>query len=128
MASEVFLKELSSNNDIENAEVVAGVVRALAKKKFKKHLLQAVEADLPDLCLQLEMKLYKQLREKFKPWVCLRELDLAATVSLRGYDVIRRIEFHEPAIIWLPRVPVFLEVSNRRRWHYGGLQICQLES
>ena len=41
------------------------------------------------------MKFYKKLREKFKPWVCLRELDLAATVSLRGYDVIRRIEFHE---------------------------------
>ena len=75
--------------------MVAGVVRALGRKKFKKHLLPAVEADLPDLCLQLEGKLYKQLREKFKPWVCLRELDLAATVSLRGYDVIRRIEFHE---------------------------------
>jgi hypothetical protein len=89
------VKELSANDEIEDAEVVAGVVRALAKKKIKKHLLQAVEADLPDLCLQLEMKLYKQLREKFKPWVCLRELDLAATVSLRGYDVIRRIEFHE---------------------------------
>jgi hypothetical protein len=47
------------------------------------------------LCIQFELKLYKQLREKFKPWVCLRELDLATTVSLRGYDVIRRIEFHE---------------------------------
>ena len=94
-ASQVFLKELSCNNGNEDAEVVAGVVRALSKKKYKKHLLKAVEADLPDLCGQLENKLYKQLREKFKPWVCLRELDLAATVSLRGYDVIRRIEFHE---------------------------------
>ena len=42
-ASQVFLKELSGNNENEDAEVVAGVVRALAKKKFKKHLLQAVD-------------------------------------------------------------------------------------
>jgi len=54
-----------------------------------------VEAELANLCLQFEIKLYKQLREKLKQWVCLRELDLAATVSLRGYDVIPRIEFHE---------------------------------
>ena len=35
MASKMFLRDLSSNDDIENAEVVAGVVRALAKRKFK---------------------------------------------------------------------------------------------
>ena len=50
---------------------------------------------LPEVSSQFEIKLYKQLQEKFLPWICLRELDLAATVSLRGYDVIRRIEFHE---------------------------------
>jgi hypothetical protein len=49
---------------------------------------------LPEVSSQFEIKLYKQLQEKFLPWICLRELDLAATVSLRGYDVIRQIEFH----------------------------------
>jgi hypothetical protein len=36
VASQLFVKELSANDEIEDAEVVAGVVRALAKKKFKK--------------------------------------------------------------------------------------------
>jgi len=39
--------------------------------------------------------MYDDLREKFKPWVCLRELDIAATVSLCGCEVIRKIEFHK---------------------------------
>ena len=74
--------------------MVAGVVRALSKKKFKKHVFQAMQEYLPEVRSQFEIKLYKELREKFVRWICLRELDLAATVSLRGYDVIRQIEFH----------------------------------
>jgi len=69
-------------------------VRALSAKKFKKHVFQAIQNHIPEVSVQFESKMYKQLRQKFLPWICLRELDLAATVSLRGYDVIRQIEFH----------------------------------
>jgi len=37
--------------------------------------------------------MYQELQQKFSPWICLRELDFAATVSFCGYEVIRRIEF-----------------------------------
>jgi hypothetical protein len=40
-------------------------------------------------------KRYQEIKEKFSPWVCLRELDLVATVSFRGYDIIRKVEFHD---------------------------------
>jgi hypothetical protein len=38
--------------------------------------------------------MYKELKWKFRPWVCLMELNKVATVSFQGYEVIRRIEFH----------------------------------
>jgi hypothetical protein len=36
---------------------------------------------------------YEKLKQKFCPWICLCELDLVATVSFRGYEVIHRVEF-----------------------------------
>jgi hypothetical protein len=43
--------------------------------------------------LTVSVKKYEELQGKFKPWVCLRELDFVATVSFCGYEVIHRIEF-----------------------------------
>jgi len=61
-----FLMKLLANDDIENADAVASVVRALAKEKLGNYLLQSVEAELADLCIKFRNKQYKQLCEKFK--------------------------------------------------------------
>jgi hypothetical protein len=37
--------------------------------------------------------MYKQLRYKFRPWICLQQLDLSATVSFQAYDAVSKIEF-----------------------------------
>lgn len=42
-----------------------------------------------------QQKLYKELKYKFCPWICLQQLDLAATVGFRAYDTIHMIEFAE---------------------------------
>jgi len=50
---------------------------------------------LTGLNTYFEAKLYKQLKYKFRPWLCLQELDLNASVSFRAYDAICMIEFAE---------------------------------
>jgi len=40
-------------------------------------------------------KMYQELKYKFCGWLCLQQLDLAATVSFRAYDTICQIEFAE---------------------------------
>jgi len=37
--------------------------------------------------------MYKELKYKFRPWMCLQQIDLNPTVSFRGYEIIRNIEF-----------------------------------
>ena len=39
--------------------------------------------------------MFKQVKYKFRPWLCLQELDLNASVSFRAYDAIRMIKFAE---------------------------------
>jgi hypothetical protein len=36
----------------------------------------------------------KSIQQKFSCWVCLLCLDLAASISFRGYEVIRNVEFY----------------------------------
>ncbi len=70
----------------------------MMKKKYKAYVVNfliAQENYIQQLGDYYGQKMYKELQEKFKPWVCLRELDNVATVSFHGYEVIRRIEFHE---------------------------------
>jgi hypothetical protein len=50
--------------------------------------------DLPRISMHYKSTMYKELKWKFRPWVCLMELDKVATVSFHGYEVIRRIEFN----------------------------------
>ncbi len=39
-------------------------------------------------------EMYQSIQNKFLPWVCLMHLDLATSVSFRGYKVIMKIEFY----------------------------------
>jgi hypothetical protein len=42
----------------------------------------------------LRKKMYKSIQQKFSPWVCLLHLDLAASISFQGYEVICNIGFY----------------------------------
>jgi hypothetical protein len=79
--------------------VVSGIMDALVSRKtFHKHITNYVTSTnfldtVPSIYQSFHKTIYCSVKDKFKPWVCLRELDLAGTVSLRGFDVIRKIEF-----------------------------------
>ena len=82
--------------DVPGDEIVCGFLMALLSRKFKNKTIKFLlsqEMHLRSLFDSIGKKKYVELQEKFKPWVCLRELDFVATVSFRGYEVIRRIEF-----------------------------------
>lgn len=97
-AAKNLLQELM-NKQVDVNEIVNGFMRALTrtrqmKKQVAKFLI-AQENHLSQIKTYFGGLMYKELQDKFKTWVCLRELDLVATVSFRGYDTIRKIEFHE---------------------------------
>ncbi len=84
------------SQDVPDDEIVCGFMMALLSWKFKKKTIEfllAQELHLRSLFDSIGKKKYVELQEKFKPWVCLQELDFVATVSFHGYEVIQRIEF-----------------------------------
>ena len=88
------LKNLSSNGSSDE-DSVNGMFAA-NKKKTRQHIVNAVleSAVGNDVKKHVEVKFYKSLQEKFAPWKCLLHLDLEASVSFRGLNVIRKIEFY----------------------------------
>jgi hypothetical protein len=71
----------------------------VARKKLHSHIKNYLTSNdflqqLPSVHQFFQKTIYSSLTEKFKPWFCLRELDLAGTVSLSGFDIIRKIEFN----------------------------------
>jgi len=81
---------------VPDDEIIQGFMMALLSRRFKNKTIEFLlsqEVHLRSLFDSIGKKKYEELQEKFKPWVCLRELDFVATVSFRGYEVIRRIEF-----------------------------------
>jgi hypothetical protein len=93
--AEIILRHLSES-DLTEEEVVESFISALCmEKKLQKHLPQAIiSKSLPEVSSHYKNVMYQTLRWKVRPWVCLMELDKVATVSFRGYDDIRKIEFH----------------------------------
>jgi len=91
LMNELFKKKQS------NVSVVNGFLSALMKRKKNVRpivaFIIAQEEQLAALSTYYGGRRYNELQEKFKPWVCLRELDLVATVSFSGYEVMRKIEF-----------------------------------
>jgi hypothetical protein len=96
-AADVLLKELAAKA-VPKEQIIDGFLEALCRKpSYRKHLHSAIiqqEDAIPKVIEHYQDVLYESLRAKFKPWICLMELDLAATVSFRGYEVIRNIEFY----------------------------------
>jgi hypothetical protein len=82
---------------VSNADIANGIIEALAvKKNIKEAFCDGIKIheDLfPIVATYFQDKMYEQLRYKFRPWVCLQELDVNANVSFRSYDAIRMIEF-----------------------------------
>ncbi len=65
------------------------------EKKFEKHLIDGIiSRDLPRISTHYNSTMYKELKWKVRPWVCRMELDKVATVSFRGYEIIKRTEFN----------------------------------
>jgi hypothetical protein len=50
---------------------------------------------MPEIVSFFEAKIIKEIKYKFRPWICLQQLDLCATVSFRAFHIIRKIEFCE---------------------------------
>jgi hypothetical protein len=91
-----FIQRLISCN-VESKDVVTDIIAGLmSKKSLRKevsHVLQDHLELLPELSLYIGNKLYEEVKYKFRPWICLQQLDLQATVSFRSFDIIRKIEF-----------------------------------
>jgi len=85
--------------EVADKDIVRGFMTALTKTKKLSSEVVSFLTEQENHIARLKKYFgdirYKEIQEMFKPWVCLRELDLVATVSFRGYEVIRRIEFHE---------------------------------
>lgn len=97
VAAGALMVELAAQ-DVTDDEIIEGFFGALMSQKYKKKTIAFMlsqELHLKSLFDRIGKKRYDELQEKFKPWVCLRELDFVATVSFRGYEIIRRIEFSE---------------------------------
>ena len=95
--SKLFTELLRSNTTTE--EVIHGVLQAILKRsRMCKALNQSIinNAELfSPVSDFFQQKMYNELRYKFRPWICLQQLDMAATVSFRAYDTIRLVEFAE---------------------------------
>lgn len=95
-AADILIKELTAKN-VSPVNIAKGFLEALiSRKRCRKTIVNfiiAQEAHLSEVTSYFKNKMYQELKEKFTPWMCLRELDLVATVSFRGYEVIRKIEF-----------------------------------
>jgi hypothetical protein len=97
-AAEVLMKELIVTS-VSPSNIAKGFLKALLDRKkchksFERFIIDH-EVHLSEVEKYFSDKRYLTLKEKFSPWICLRELDFLATVSFRGYEVIRRIEFAE---------------------------------
>jgi hypothetical protein len=93
----ISLIKVLSGAGISEAEIVKGFLSALCeKKKTRKHIVSALLESIvgENIKADVEVAFYKSIQEKFAPWKCLLHLDLEASVSFRGLNIIRKIEFY----------------------------------
>jgi hypothetical protein len=85
-----------SESGLTEEQVIEGFLSTVcSRNKFASHLFWAIiNKSLPEVSAHYKAEMYQSLQWKFRPWVCLMELDKVATVSFRGYEVIRKIEFY----------------------------------
>jgi hypothetical protein len=93
------LNQTADIKKVLNAKVVEGFIKALVSRKtLTKLVVESVkqyESLIPEIAKHYEGKIYEKLCHKFRPWICLKQMDFSATVSFRAYDKIRKIEFNE---------------------------------
>ena len=96
--SAAFLERMSDEGYNDDAVVKSVVGALVSERKYRTHLTEAIienEGMIPTLPCHYESQMYRKLQHKFRPWLCLQELDLCATVSFHAFDRIRNIEFCE---------------------------------
>jgi hypothetical protein len=91
--ADTLIRSLCAKN-VKDREIIKGFMLALKSKskKFRKHIISFLtlqENHIKEIADYFGNKRYYELQEKFKPWVCLHELDFVATVSFCGYEVIQ---------------------------------------
>ncbi len=90
------IRKLRDTN-IDSAEIVKGIIDTLMSNTYlRRSVLPALKDHLdahPKFSAFFETKIIEGIRYKFRPWICLQQLDLCATVSFRAFDIIRKIEF-----------------------------------
>jgi len=95
-ALDVLFRQLIDNGYPPH-EIMQGFTTTIASKKsLQKHFctsLSTVIDQLPEVKSLCRHVFMKEIKYKFRPWVCLQQLDLCATVSFRAFDIIRKIEF-----------------------------------
>jgi hypothetical protein len=86
-------------SNVSPDDIVHGVMESLMSRSRCHNALNNVVISNTDVFSLssnfFRQQMYGELKYKFRPWVCLQQLDLAATVSFRAYDTIRMIEFSE---------------------------------
>jgi predicted RNase H-like nuclease (RuvC/YqgF family) len=94
-SSKSLIKVLSDAGTPDD-EIVEGFLSAFCQKKVWKLVVPAVldSGVGKDIKAEVESTMYQSIQEKFAPWKCLLHLDLEASVSYRGLNVIRKIEFY----------------------------------
>ncbi len=86
-ACSALIKKLMDKKETSES-VVSGIMDALVSgKTFHKHIMNYVTSTnfldtVPSIYQSFHKTMYCIIKDKFKPWVCFREFDLARTVSL----------------------------------------------
>jgi hypothetical protein len=78
------VQKLSKNN-VSNSNIVNDIIGYMASKQYlRKHICAAIENHIdamPGVRSYFQTEIYGEIKEKFRPWICLQQLDLCATVS-----------------------------------------------
>lgn len=80
--------------DIVNGVLSTMMSRSKMQNEINCYILNKEEL-FSDASKCFQQKMYQELNYKFCGWLCLQQLDLAATVSFQAYDTTCRIEFAE---------------------------------
>jgi len=78
---------------VSDDEILQGFMMALLSRRFKNKTIEFLlsqEVHLRSLFDSIGKKKYEELQEKFKPWVCLRELDGYCDRCIVSANIIRR--------------------------------------
>ncbi len=91
-ATKAFFRNLLYDN-ASTDEIVEVIIKYMSSRKYLREPLKHCIDSIPKIAQHFEIKRMKEIKYRFRPWVCLQQLDLRATVLFRAFDIICKIEF-----------------------------------